>query len=99
VTTFCWRHSLHARFTPGRRRFFASGEASARSSWSRSWSWSWSWSRRLAGLLSMVLRLRLEGPLPLRPWPRMPAANSGLSMAGPAPPEGGERDGGTEGRR
>lgn len=89
--TFCWRHSLQARLTPGRRRFLASGEASALSSRSSSRSWSWSWSRRLAGLLSNVLRLRFAGPVPFRPWLRMPAANSGLSMAGAAPPEGGER--------
>lgn len=89
--TFCWRHSLQARLTPGRRRFLASGEASALSSRSSSKSWSWSWSRRLAGLLSNVLRLRFAGPVPFRPWLRMPAANSGLSMAGAAPPEGGER--------
>jgi hypothetical protein len=35
----------------------------------------------------MVLRLRLAGP-PFRPWLRMPAANSGLSMGEAAPPVG-----------
>ena len=56
---FCWRHSLQARLTPGRRRAaLVSGEAS-----SSSWSWSWSWSAMLPGLLSMMLLLRLGAPL------------------------------------
>lgn len=89
--TFCWRHSLHARLTPGSRRLLVSGEPSGLSPCSASCSGSlWSWSA-LAGLLSMVLRLRLLGlPLPpFAPWLRTPAANSGLSMTDRQPAWGG----------
>ena len=67
---------------------------------SRSWSWSWSWSgsMRLAGLLSMALRLRFIGPAPLEPWLRMAAAKS-ASMARTGAPHGreGERGAGEDG--